>query len=150
MFKLAKDRKVWWPVKLSSYNADGEPSTTEIRVLIRLMPRAEREAITQRELESLKQSAIDLQSKADTPEQMAAQAADRALRQSAERTKREAKNIDELCERVLDWRGVTDEATGDAVPFSAALLRDLLAYEDVLTAFTAAFAEASRGAVTKN
>lgn len=54
-----------------------------------------------------------------------------------------------MCEHVHDWRGVVDE-DGERVTYSADVLRDLLAYEDVLLAFANAYAEASRGAVAKN
>lgn len=151
MFKHAKERRVWWPVKMTSYDADGKQTTHEIRVLFGLMPRAEREAITQRELESLAKAAAEANANAKAAEldTMASVATDRALAQLRERAKKTDEQIAALCAHVHDWRGVVDE-DGERVTYSADVLRDLLAYEDVMLAFANAYAEASRGAVAKN
>lgn len=151
MFKHAKERRVWWPVKLTNYDEDGKHFTVEIRVLFGLMPRAEREAITQRELESLAKAAAESTANAKAAEldTMASVATDRALAQLRERAKKTDEQIAALCAHVHDWRGVVDE-DGERVTYSADVLRDLLAYEDVMLAFANAYAEASRGAVAKN
>lgn len=151
MFKHAKERRVWWPVKLTNYDEDGKHFTVEIRVLFGLMPRAEREAITQRELESLAKAAAEANANAKAAEldTMASVATDRALAQLRERAKKTDEQIAALCAHVHDWRGVVDE-DGERVTYSADVLRDLLAYEDVMLAFANAYAEASRGAVAKN
>lgn len=151
MFKHAKERHVWWPVKMTSYDADGKQTTHEIRVLFELMPRAEREAITQRELESLAKAAAEANANAKAAEldTMASVATDRALAQLRERAKKTDEQIAALCAHVHDWRGVVDE-DGERVTYSVDVLRDLLAYEDVMLAFANAYSEASRGAVAKN
>lgn len=151
MFKHAKERRVWWPVKLTNYDEDGKHFTVEIRVLFGLMPRAEREAITQRELESLAKAAAESTANAKAAEldTMATVATDRALAQLRERAKKTDEQIAALCAHVHDWRGVVDE-DGERVTYSVDVLRDLLAYEDVMLAFANAYAEASRGAVAKN
>lgn len=151
MFKHAKNRRVWWPVKMTSYDADGKQTTHEIRVLFELMPRAEREAITKRELEALALAAAEAaaNAKAATLDTMSTAAIDRALAQQCEREKKTAEQVAALLERTHDWRGVVDDDK-NPVSYSPDILRDLLAWDDLMLAFTSAYAEASRGAVAKN
>lgn len=154
MFTLAKDRKVWWPVKLTSYDAAGKEKPVQIRALFTLYSREERAEIERRALEELRARAAELQAERTARasgelDQMGVQAADMALAKLDEHIGRSLDHVEQLAGRVSDWRGVQDEAGAD-VPFSPDLLRDLLRYEDVLNAFLAAFAEATRGAVAKN
>lgn len=154
MFKLAKNRQVWWPVKLTTYDEAGKEKPVQIRALFRLYSREERAEIERRALDELRTRAAELQAERERQargeiDQLGVQAADMALAKLDEHIGRSLDHVEQLVGRVSDWRGVQDEAGAD-VPFSPDVLRDLLRYEDVLNAFLAAFAEATRGAVAKN
>lgn len=154
MFRHAKNRKVWWPVRITTYDDAGNPKIVQIRALFGLYSRAERAEIERRALEELRARAAELQAEREARargelDQIGQQAADMALSKLDEHVTRSLDQVEQLASRVHDWRGVQDEA-GTDVPFSPEFLRDLLAYDDVLNAFLAAFAEATRGSVAKN
>lgn len=154
MFALARDRRVWWPVKLTTFGEDGKEKRMEIRALFRLYSRQEREALEREALEQLRdqQEALRADREAAARGELDAlglQATEAALAKLTERSEMARRNVDRVVDRVCDWRGVVDES-GARVEYAPELLRDLLTYEDVLNAFLTAFAEATRGALAKN
>lgn len=134
MFKLGKERKVWWPVRLAATNEAGESSTVTIRALITLLKADELLALRTAPLQKMLAGA----GAATDPDALLAQlqADERAL-------------TDRVQAHVTDWRGVVDEDGAD-VSFSAEALAGALDYADVRQAFAVALREASTGAAAKN
>ncbi len=133
MFKLGKERKVWWPVKLAATNEAGESSTVTIRALITLLKADELLALRTAPLQKLAAAGAGADPAALIERIAGEEQAFTAL----------------LAAHVTDWRGVVDDEGAD-VPFSAEALAAALEYADVRQAFGTALREASTGAAAKN
>ena len=133
MFKLSKERKVWWPVKLVTTNEAGEQTTVTFRGLFGLLKADELLALRAEPLRKLLAGAGTA-----APDALIAQleADERAF-------------TDRVAAHVHDWRGIVDD-NGDELAFSAEALRALLEWQDMRQAFGVALREASTGAAAKN
>lgn len=134
MFKLSKERKVWWPVKLPVGNDAGEISHVLVRVLFRLLKADDMLALRTGTLAMAQETAQG--NGIDT-------IVDRINASEREHTER-------LRAHVCDWRGVVDADTGDDVPFTPETLAMALEYADVRQAMSSGLREASMGAPAKN
>lgn len=135
MFKLSKERKVWWPVRLPVSNEAGEVSTTVIRAQFTLLKADELAAMRGNTLQQVQEGATATGSIESIIDRINAAERDMTARVAA---------------HVSDWRGVVDQDSGDELPFTPEALALALEYADVRQAFSVALREASTGAAAKN
>lgn len=136
-FLFANLNRVWWPVELAQTLEDGTVAVTTIQVLF--------ERMTQKQLKDLVTATMDdLQRRRAELQDSDAPSAGLTAAYEAE-----AAATERLVERVIDWRGIVDEA-GDEVPFSRERLLALLEFRPERQAFAKAWRECSEKAPAKN
>lgn len=133
MFKLAKDRKVWWPVRLPTVNEQGEVAHVTIRAQFVLLKADE---LMQLRIAPLQQ----VQDAGATSVDAIIDRINSAERDMATR----------VAAHTVDWDGVVDQDSGEPVPFGPDALALAMDYADVRQAFATALREASTGAAPKN